>query len=66
MSAADLPQTVPQTVPQSMQPEFPTLEAYVGNTPLVKLQRLAAHTQSTVLLNSKAIIRRDRSKIGQP
>jgi len=28
---------------------FPTIEAYVGNTPLVRLQRLANHTNSTVL-----------------
>lgn len=28
---------------------FPTIEAYVGNTPLVRLQRLANHTKSTVL-----------------
>jgi cysteine synthase B len=26
-----------------------TLDDYVGNTPLVRLQRLAAHTQATVL-----------------
>ena len=30
--------------------DFPTIEAFVGQTPLVKLQRMAAHTQSTVLL----------------
>lgn len=29
---------------------FPTLEDYVGQTPLVRLQRMANHTQSTVLL----------------
>jgi cysteine synthase B len=34
----------------SFLPDFPTIEAFVGHTPLVKLQRLAAHTQSTVLL----------------
>jgi cysteine synthase B len=28
---------------------FPTIESYVGNTPLVRLQRLANHTNSTVL-----------------
>ncbi len=28
---------------------FPTIEAYVGNTPLVRLQRLASHTNSIVL-----------------
>lgn len=28
---------------------FPTIEAYVGNTPLVRLQRLANHTNSVVL-----------------
>ncbi|CAM5224034.1 cysteine synthase CysM [Alishewanella longhuensis] len=28
---------------------FPTIEAYVGNTPLVRLQRLASHTNSVVL-----------------
>ncbi|MCF4008662.1 cysteine synthase CysM [Rheinheimera sp. UJ63] len=28
---------------------FPTIEAYVGNTPLVRLQRMASHTQSVVL-----------------
>jgi cysteine synthase B len=28
---------------------FPTIEAYVGNTPLVRLQRLTSHTNSTVL-----------------
>lgn len=37
-------------VSQSALPDFPTIEAFVGHTPLVKLQRLAAHTQSTVLL----------------
>lgn len=30
--------------------DFPTIETYVGNTPLVKLQRMAGHTRSTVLL----------------
>ncbi len=30
--------------------DFPTIEAYVGQTPLVRLQRLAAHTSSTVLI----------------
>ncbi|WP_444541860.1 cysteine synthase CysM [Alishewanella tabrizica] len=29
--------------------QFPTIEAYVGNTPLVRLQRLASHTNSVVL-----------------
>jgi cysteine synthase B len=29
---------------------FPTLEDYIGQTPLVRLQRMANHTQSTVLL----------------
>jgi len=29
--------------------QFPTIEAYVGNTPLVRLQRLASHTKSVVL-----------------
>lgn len=29
---------------------FPTIESYVGQTPLVRLQRLASHTSSTVLL----------------
>lgn len=29
--------------------DFPTIEAYVGNTPLVRLQRLASHTNSVVL-----------------
>lgn len=30
--------------------EFPTIEAYVGNTPLVRLQRLAGKTTNTILL----------------
>lgn len=30
--------------------EFPTVESTVGHTPLVRLQRLASHTKSTVLL----------------
>lgn len=30
--------------------EFPTIEAYVGQTPLVRLQRLTQGTQSTVLV----------------
>lgn len=30
--------------------DFPTIEAYVGQTPLVKLQRLTAGSQSTVLV----------------
>lgn len=46
MSKADVP---PNKMPFVM-PDFPTIEAFVGHTPLVKLQRLAAHTQSTVLL----------------
>lgn len=29
---------------------YPTIADYVGQTPLVRLQRMAAHTQSTVLL----------------
>lgn len=29
---------------------FPTIESYVGQTPLVRLQRLASHTSSTVLV----------------
>ncbi|OMH38128.1 cysteine synthase CysM [Motiliproteus sp. MSK22-1] len=29
---------------------FPTIEAYVGNTPLVRLQRLAGETSNTILL----------------
>lgn len=29
---------------------FPTIEAYVGNTPLVRVQRMAADTDATVLL----------------
>ncbi|AEH34127.1 Putative cysteine synthase [Vibrio anguillarum] len=33
-----------------MMADFPTIEAYVGQTPLVRLQRLAAHTSSTVLV----------------
>ena len=28
---------------------FPTIEAYVGNTPLVRLQRMTRHTQSVLL-----------------
>jgi len=31
-------------------PEFPTIEDYVGNTPLVRLQRLAGDTTNTILL----------------
>ncbi|MGO1248082.1 MAG: cysteine synthase CysM [Oceanisphaera sp.] len=30
--------------------QFPTLEDFVGNTPLVRLQRLASHTKSQVLV----------------
>lgn len=30
--------------------DFPTIADFVGHTPLVRLQRMAAHTQSTVLL----------------
>lgn len=30
--------------------QFPTLEDFVGNTPLVRLQRLASHTNSQVLV----------------
>lgn len=30
--------------------DFPTVADFVGHTPLVRLQRMAAHTQSTVLL----------------
>src|SRR5690554_4549308 len=30
--------------------EFPTIEAFVGNTPLVRLQRLAGATSNVVLL----------------
>ncbi len=31
-------------------PEYPTIEDYVGNTPLVRLQRLAGDTTNTILL----------------
>lgn len=31
-------------------PEFPTIESYVGNTPLVRLQRMAGNTSNTILL----------------
>ena len=34
----------------SAESKFPTIADYVGQTPLVRLQRMAAHTQSTVLL----------------
>ena len=34
----------------SAESNFPTIADYVGQTPLVRLQRMAAHTQSTVLL----------------
>src|SRR5690554_6748823 len=30
--------------------DFPTLESFIGNTPLVRLQRLAAQTGNTVLV----------------
>ena len=30
-------------------PDFPTLESYVGNTPLVRLQRLPGETSNTIL-----------------
>lgn len=30
--------------------QFPTIEDFVGNTPLVRLQRMASHTQSQVLV----------------
>ena len=30
--------------------QFPTIEDFVGNTPLVRLQRLASHTHSQVLV----------------
>ena len=33
----------------SSQPHFPTLEDYVGNTPLVRLQRLPGTTSNTIL-----------------
>nr|WP_232818315.1 cysteine synthase CysM [Zobellella maritima] len=33
-----------------MNMNFPTIEEYVGNTPLVRLQRLASHTNSQVLV----------------
>jgi S-sulfo-L-cysteine synthase (O-acetyl-L-serine-dependent) len=33
----------------NMLPDFPTLESYVGNTPLVRLQRLPGHTSNTIL-----------------
>ena len=31
-------------------PEFPTIEEYIGNTPLVRLQRLPGNTSNTVLV----------------
>jgi cysteine synthase B len=31
-------------------PEFPTIEAFVGNTPLVRLQRLPGNTTNTILV----------------
>jgi S-sulfo-L-cysteine synthase (O-acetyl-L-serine-dependent) len=30
-------------------PDYPTIEAFVGNTPLVRLQRLPGHTSNTLL-----------------
>ncbi len=33
-----------------MSSEFPTIEAYVGQTPLVRLQRLAGETSNTILV----------------
>ena len=30
-------------------PDFPTLESYVGNTPLVRIQRLAGETSNVIL-----------------
>ncbi len=33
-----------------MDESFPTIEAYVGNTPLVRLQRISAHTSNTLLV----------------
>lgn len=31
-------------------PDYPTIESYVGNTPLVRLQRMAGDTSNTILL----------------
>ncbi len=36
--------------PTDIAAQFPTIADFVGQTPLVRLQRMAAHTQSTVLL----------------
>lgn len=33
-----------------MNPEYPTIESFVGNTPLVRLQHLAGDTSNTILL----------------
>ncbi|MBN8443995.1 MAG: cysteine synthase CysM [Gammaproteobacteria bacterium] len=41
--------STPSTSVQSFA-DFPTVADFVGHTPLVRLQRMAAHTQSTVLL----------------
>lgn len=38
------------SVDDKQTPEYPTIEDYVGNTPLVRLQRLAGDTTNTILL----------------
>jgi len=38
------------SVDDKQTPEYPTIEDYVGNTPLVRLQRLAGDTSNTILL----------------
>jgi len=37
---------------------YPTIESFVGNTPLVRLQRLPGNTSNTILVKLEAIIRR--------
>jgi len=38
------------SVDDKQTPEYPTIEDYVGNTPLVRLQRLGGDTSNTILL----------------
>lgn len=43
---------------------FPTIEDYVGKTPLVRLQRLPGDTSNVILAKLEGNIRPVRSKIG--
>lgn len=59
---------LPKSVPQGFDMHFPTIEDYVGHTPLVKLQRLPGETSNVILAklegNNPAGSVKDRPALG--